>query len=137
MDIAELAIEGAGFALILSLLTGAFAIAYARRRLVLGVCLGLGLALLALPFAAYLVARLTNHHATDLDLTPPAYIVATALLCGGLALLGVLGGAIAEVRSHPRSAPLAPPAAKPGPEQDGNDDPTQWIPWMRHEEPPA
>ena len=125
---ADLAIEGAGFAIIIALMTGAFAIAYARWRLVLGICMGMGLALLALPFASYVVARMTNHLATDMDLTPPAYIIATALLCGGCSLLGVFGGALAEWRR--RDTPPHISLAKPGPEQDGNDDPALWIPWM-------
>jgi hypothetical protein len=129
MDFADLAIEGAGFAVIIALMAGAFAIAYERRRLVLGVCLGLGVALLALPFIAYLVARLTNHHATDMDLTPPLYIVVTALVCGGLALLGVLGGALAEARRRPQPLPAAPVATDP--DQDYRDEPTQWLPWHK------
>ena len=129
---ADWAIEGAGFAIIIALMTGAFAIAYARWRLVLGICLGMGFALLALPFTSYVAARLTNHLATDMDLTPPAYIIATALLCGGCSLLGVVGGALAEMRRRgvtPRTATV-----KRGPEHDGNDDPAQWIPWMEKKE---
>ena len=129
---ADWAIEGAGFAIIIALMTGAFAIAYARWRLVLGICIGMGLALLALPFASYVTARLTNHLATDMDLTPPAYIIATAVLCGGCSLLGVVGGALAEMRR--RDNPSRGSLAKPGPEQDGNDDPAQWIPWMDKKE---
>jgi hypothetical protein len=128
MDAADLAIEGAGVTLLAVLVGSVFALVANRRRIVIGACLGLGLAALALPFAAYLAARITNHHATDADLTPPAYIVVTALVCAGLALAGGLGGLIAEAR-HPSSA-NPPPDRLPG-DDDYTDDPARWLPWRK------
>jgi predicted PurR-regulated permease PerM len=129
MDYADILIEGAGFALIAALVAGAFAAAYARYRLLIGICVGLVLAVAALPFVAYLVARLTNHQATAMDLTPPAYIVVTALVCGGLALVGLAGGTLAEARRR---------GASPKPRQDSDenyiDDPTTFVPWLRKAE---
>ncbi|MBA3824750.1 MAG: hypothetical protein H0X24_12750 [Ktedonobacterales bacterium] len=127
MDFSDAMIEGAGFALIAALVVGAFAAAYARHRLLVGICVGLVLAVLALPFVAYLVARITNHQATAMDLTPPAYILVTALTCAGLALAGLAGGAVAETRRR------AGPAPKPRQDPDENyiDDPTNFVPWLR------
>jgi predicted PurR-regulated permease PerM len=128
MDVSDLLIEGAGFALLAALVAGAFATAYERRRLLVGLVIGLGLALLVLPFVAYLVARLTNHQATQVDLTPPAYIVVTALACAGLALAGLAGGAVAEVRRRRQGIPNTP---RGDPDENYIDDPTTFVPWLR------
>src|SRR5579875_1613153 len=135
MDMADFAIEGAGVALLAVVVGGAFAIAAERRRVVLGACLGLGIGLLLLPFIAYLVARLTHHLATQADLTPPLYIIITALACAGLGLLGTLIGLLAEARRR-RNPSFAPRRAMPS-DADYIDDPSVWIPWMRPKDPPA
>lgn len=128
MDTADLAIEGAGITLLAVLVGSVFALAANRRRIIIGACVGLGLAALALPFVAYLAARLTNHHATDMDLTPPAYIVATALVCAGLTLAGGLAGLIAETR---RRLPANAVPTRLPPDEDYVDDPTHWLPWRQ------
>jgi peptidoglycan/LPS O-acetylase OafA/YrhL len=128
MDTSDLLIEGAGFVLLAALVAGAFAAAYERRRLLMGLGLGLGVAVLALPFIAYLVARLTNHQATQVDLTPPAYVVVTALACAGLALAGLAGGALAEVQRRRRGIPTPP---RSDPDENYIDDPTTFVPWLR------
>jgi predicted PurR-regulated permease PerM len=128
MDVSDILIEGAGFVLLAALVAGAFAIAYERRRLLVGIGIGLVLALVLLPFVAYLVARLTNHQATDVDLTPPAYISVTALVCAGLSLLGLAGGVIAEERRR-RSG--IPPKLLTDPDENYIDDPTDYVPWLR------
>ncbi len=123
MDYSELLIEGAGVALVGTLVTGVIAVLYERRRLVFGIVIGLTLALAVLPFVAYVVALVTHHLATNVDLTPPAYIVATAIACAALALLGLAGGAIAETRHHAtHPTPKARDAAY-------HDNPTEWLPW--------
>lgn len=126
MDYADLVIEGAGLALVGTIVAGLLAIAGQRRRLLMGITLGMGLALLTLPFVAYAAAWLTHHRATDVDLTPPAYIVATALVCAGISVAGALAGGLAELR-RPAATPAHP--RKPGPEDDGVDDPHAWFPW--------
>jgi hypothetical protein len=135
MDMADLVIEGAGVVLLAVIVGGAFAIAAQRQRIVLGMCIGLALGLLALPFIAYLAARLTNHLATNADMTPPMYIIVTALACGGLALIGTVGGLIADARR--RSLPAPSPRPTLSPDDAYIDDPSQWIPWMRRDEPPT
>lgn len=129
MDWADVSIEGAGLALVAVLVGSVFALAANRRRIVLGACLGLGLGLLVLPFVAYLVARLTNNNPDITTPTPPAYVVATALACGGLALLGALGGMLSETRRRSPPAPLREPA-----DEDYIDDPSQWLPWRTQQD---
>ncbi len=128
MDVSDVLIEGAGFALIVALVTGAFAAAYQRRRLLVGIGIGLGVAVLLLPFIAYLVARGTNHQATNVDLTPPTYVVATALVCAGLALVGLAFGALAEARRRHSGLPEKLPG---DPDENYIDDPTNFVPWLR------
>ena len=127
MDVADVLIEGAGFALLATILTGVYAALQAKRRLMLGIAGGLLVALLLLPFVAYVVAWLTHHLATDADLTPPTYIVATALACAAIGLAGTVIGGIAELR-HPIAD--MPVHERPTfPDEDGQDDPSQWLPW--------
>ena len=127
MDPAELAVEGAGLAILGAVITGFVAVLYERRRLMLGVVIGMALALAVLPFVAYLAALITNHHATDVDLHPPVYLVATALTCAGLSILGLTWGAIAEARHQRRSPTTAAPRTQP--DDDYHDDPREWLPW--------
>jgi len=122
-------------ALLAVIVGGAFAIAAQRQRIVLGMCIGLTLGLLALPFIAYLAARLTNHLATNADMTPPTYIIVTALACASLSLIGTVGGLIADARR--RSHPFPSPRPTTPPDDAYIDDPSQWIPWMRREDPPT
>jgi hypothetical protein len=128
VDFAEIAIEGSGVTLLLTLVIGVFAIVGERRRLITGVSVGLLLALIMLPFIAYGVARATNHQADTIDMTPPAYIVVTALTCAGFALVGMIIGAIAEAHhgNRPYRIPL-PPAD----DRDMIDDVRAWLPWKK------
>jgi hypothetical protein len=131
MDPGEIAIEGAGIALVATLMIGAYATVANRRRLIFGICLGLLLAAFALPFVAYVVARITNHQASHVDLTAPAYVVVTALVCSGFAVLGMIGGALAEWRR--RSASHRTPERA----RDLPDDPAQWLPWAERDAEPG
>lgn len=126
MDSADLAIEIAGMLLIAVMMAGVFAAVGERKRLVMGIAIGMLLALIALPFVSYLVARITNHHATDIDLTPPAYIVVTAITCAALAIGGAIGGLIAEARRGSR--PAMPPEQHRRVD-DGPDQVADWLPW--------
>lgn len=131
MDLAELTIEGAGLALIGVIVAGVLAAVSEKKRLVFGICLGLALAMLVLPFVAYLVARLTNHHATDVDLAPPTYIIVTALTCTVLATLGAVFGGIAELRHQSPQGRLDTLRKQRQHDADApyHDDPQQWLPW--------
>ncbi len=122
-------IEGAGLALVGVLTTGILAILANRQRLIAGIALGMALALLVLPFVAYVVAALTHHLATDADLTPPTFIVVTSIVCAVFSLLGLLGGLLAEHRASRRPLPLPPTTPPDLPEYDGIDDPKRWLPW--------
>jgi|GEM_PF-3519046 len=130
MDPADITIEGAGFAIVAALIAGTFAAVRDRRRIVLGTAIGLTLATIAIPFVAYFVARITNHQATDADLTPPTFIVVTALVCAGLTLAGLLGGVIAEYRRNLRG-PYEDLDQRPHPADDSDmiDNPALWLPW--------
>jgi hypothetical protein len=132
MDWADVSIEGAGVALVAVLVGSAFALVANRRRIVLGACLGLGLGLLVLPFVAILVARLTNNNPDITTPTPPPYLVATALACGGLALLGALGGILSEARRRSPPVPLREPS-----DEDYIDDPARWLPWRPRQDDPS
>lgn len=138
MDLAELTIEGAGLALLGVIMAGVLAAVGEKKRLVLGICLGLALGLVVLPFVAYGVARLTNHQASDVDLAPPTYIVVTALTCTSLAALGALFGGIAELRHAGPRDRLA--ALRQQRQQDGDaqyrDNPQEWLPWGKHTNAP-
>jgi hypothetical protein len=132
MDVADVTIEGAGFALLAVLVGSVFALAANRRRIVLGACLGLGAGLLVLPFVAFLVARLTNNNPNVTTPAPPPYIVATALACGGLALLGALGGLLSEARRRAPPAPFHHPT-----DEEYIDDPARWLPWRTKQDDPT
>jgi hypothetical protein len=134
MDYGELALEGAGLALIAALMAGVFAAVGERRRLVFGICAGLALGLLLLPFIAYLVARITNHHADAVDLAPPAYIIVTALSCAMLAIIGGIWGAIAEMR-HARRGRLETLRRQRDPDAAYRDDVREWLPWGQRDWP--
>lgn len=138
MDLAELTIEGAGLALIGVIMAGVLAAVSEKKRLVGGICLGLALGLLVLPFVAYVVARLTNHQATDVDLAPPVYIVVTALTCTGLAVLGAVFGGIAELRHSGPQDRLETLRLQRQRDADAQyrDDPQQWLPWGKRTNKP-
>jgi hypothetical protein len=125
MDPADIAIEGAGLVLVGTIFTGIIAVLYARRRLLLGIAIGMTLAVVTLPFVAYVVAYLTHHRATDVDVRPPAYIVATAISCSALSVLGLIWGAFSEVR-HRHDPPHDFTKQS---DELYRDDPSQWLPW--------
>jgi len=129
MNLADLLIESAGLVLLAMILAVVFALAGERRRIVVGAAVGMTLAALTLPFVAYLAALVTHHQATDMDLTPPAYIVATALSSAGFTLLGVIGGVIAETRYRRRHPHGEPPRPRTTGDEDMIDDPAVWLPW--------
>ena len=127
MDWGDVTIEGAGLAILGTLVAGIIAALGSRRHIVAGTALGMTLALLTLPVVAYLVARLTNHQATAVDLTPPTYIVVTALSCAAFTFAGLIGGIIAERRYLRRHGSLGNDYQ----DSDDNyiDDPSRWLPW--------
>ncbi len=129
MNLADLLIEGAGLLLLALILAVVFALAGERRRIVFGAAAGMALAALTLPFVAYIAALITHHQATDMDLMPPAYIVATAISSAGLTLLGVIGGVIAETRYRRRHPYGESPRPRPAGDEDLLDDPAVWLPW--------
>ena len=132
MDVATGSIAIAGMVLLTTLVFAVEAVIKERRRVVLGSAVGLALAALFLPFVAYFVAAATHHQATDMDLSPPTYIVVTAITCAALSLAGVICGMIAQARLHRRSEPSRPhprPSA-----DDGVDDVATWLPWRQRDE---
>lgn len=130
MDWGDVTIEGAGLAIVGTLVAGIIAALCSRRHIVAGTALGMALALFTLPFVAYLVARLTNHQATDTDLTPPTYIVVTALACAAFTLLGLVGGIIAERRYLRIHGSLDD--AYHDADENYIDDPSLWLPWSEN-----
>lgn len=127
MSVSDFTIEAAGLLLVGLIVAGVYGAFGQYRRLVTGVALGMTVAAATLPFVAYIVARITNHQATDADVTAPAYIIATAISCTGFTLLGTLGGLLSEIRH--RHTPKTDLERHPANDEDMHDDVTKWLPW--------